>query len=81
MDQQVGPDGLSQQEADPYAGFEIPAALVPSLDRHRENLTRFIVSLQALGFDERQIESSVSVIVASYKEELISAIRAMRSGS
>jgi hypothetical protein len=62
---------------DPFGDLEIPEALQSSLDRHRENLARLIVSLQSAGIGEEQIETSVSVVVASYKEELTRAIKMM----
>ena len=77
MDHLAEFDWASQGKNDPLTGIEIPAALLPSLNRHRENLARLVLSLQSLGLDEKQIESSVSVIIASYKDELISAIKAI----
>ncbi len=62
---------------DPFAGMEIPDALHESIERHRANLFRLITSLQSAGVSDEQIETSVSVIVASYKEELLRAIKTM----
>ena len=62
---------------DPFGDLEIPEALQSSLDRHRESLARLIVSLQSAGISEEQIEMSVSVVVASYKDELTRAIKMM----
>ncbi len=62
---------------DPFGDLEIPAELQSSLDRHRQNLARLIVSLKSAGLSEEQIESSVSVVVASYKDELTRAIKMM----
>jgi hypothetical protein len=64
-------------EPDPFADLEIPEALQSSLERHRRNLAGLIVNLQSVGVSEEQIEASVSVIVASYKDELVRAIRMM----
>ncbi len=62
---------------DPFADLEIPEALQQSLGRHRENLARLISNLKSAGLDEQQIDVSVSVIVESYKEELLRAIKAL----
>jgi hypothetical protein len=62
---------------DPFADLEIPEVLQQSLARHRENLARLVVSLQSAGLNDQQIETSVSVMVESYKEELLRAIRAL----
>lgn len=62
---------------DPFEGFAVPNALQESLRRHREHLARLIVSLQSAGVSETQIEASVSAIVASYKAELMEAIKSM----
>lgn len=65
-------------EQDPFQGFEIPPQLEENLKRHRENLESLIRSLQMVGISEAQIEESVSVIVASYKEELMQTIKALK---
>ena len=62
-------------ERDPFADLEIPEALQASLERHRRNLAGLIANLQSAGISDEQIEASVTVIVASYKEELLRAIR------
>lgn len=62
---------------DPFIGLEVPEALQASLNRHREDLARLIQSLQTAGLSEAMIETSVSVVVASYKEELMRAVKMM----
>ena len=66
---------LTQQ--DPFADIDIPEPLQESLHRHRENLATLVANLQSVGVSEAQIEASISVIVASYKEELLRAIKRM----
>ena len=65
------------EKRDPFADLVIPAPLQESLERHRENLATLVANLQSAGVHEAQIEASVSVIVDSYKQELLRAIRAM----
>ncbi len=62
---------------DPFAGLEVPDALLASLQRHRENLARLVRSLQSAGVGEAQIEASVTVVVESYRDELLHAIKTM----
>ena len=64
-------------EGDPFDGLEVPEALQSSLQRHRENLVQLVRCLHSAGLDDQQIEASVSVIVESYKEELLRAIKAL----
>lgn len=62
---------------DPFADIEIPDALQDSLEKHRGNLLRLIENLRTAGLSEAQIETSVSVMVESYKTELLRAIKTM----
>ncbi len=64
-------------QRDPFADIQIPEPLQESLQRHRENLATLVTNLQSVGVHESQIEASVSVIVDSYKQELLRAIKAM----
>lgn len=68
---------ITSAERDPFANMEIPDALRDSLQRHREHLAKLVANLKAVGLSEVQIEESVSVMVSSYKEELLRAIKAM----
>lgn len=64
-------------QIDPFAELDVPEALQESLARHRENLARFVASLRSAGLNEAQIEVSVSVMVDSYKQELIRTIKGL----
>jgi hypothetical protein len=64
-------------ERDPFGDIDIPAELEESLQRHREHLARLVMSLRSAGVSDAQIEESVSVIVASYKDELIRTMKRM----
>ena len=57
--------------------WDIPQELQESVDRHRANLARLIVSLRSAGVGSAQIEASVSAVVASYRQELLTAIKAI----
>lgn len=66
-------DGRRAQ--DPFSNLQIPPELEASLQRHREHLAQLVTTLRSAGVDEAQIEESVSVIVASYKDELTHAMK------
>ncbi len=69
--------GFGETEAifDPFSDLDIPPELEESLQRHREHLGQLVSSLRCAGMDPLQIEASVSVIVDSYNEELIRAMK------
>ena len=60
---------------DPFAELRIPLELEENLRHHREHLARLVMSLQSAGVREEQIEASISVLVASYKEELLRTMK------
>lgn len=62
---------------DPFSDLQIPEPLQESMQRHRDNLARLVTNLQSMGLSEPQIEASVSVVVDSYKEELLRAIKVL----
>ncbi len=62
---------------DPLGKLDIPPELEPSLERHRQNLARLVMSLRSAGVDDTQIEESVTVAVASYRDELVHAMKRM----
>ena len=64
-------------KSDPFADLQIPEPLQESLQRHRDNLAKLVETLQSVGISESQIEASVSVMVESYKEELLRALKVL----
>jgi hypothetical protein len=62
-------------QPDAFQELEIPFELEETFRRHREHLAHLVVSLQAAGVHSAQIEQSITVIVASYKAELIDAMK------
>ncbi len=69
--------GSGELLADPFADLEVPEALQVSMERHRANLAQLVRNLHSAGVSEEQIEASVSMLVESYRQELIRAIRMM----
>jgi hypothetical protein len=63
---------------DPFGDFAIPTELEESIQRHREHLAKLVASLRSAGINEAQIEESISVLVASYKNELILAMKRIK---
>ncbi len=56
----------------------IPPELEVSFRRHREHLMELVSNLRSAGIDEGHIEESVSLIIASYKEELVHTLKALK---
>lgn len=76
MDQGTEEDGRWAEHL-AFADLEIPPSLDASLMKHRAHLAELVRNLHSAGVSEAHIEESVSTIVASYREELIQAIKAM----
>jgi hypothetical protein len=55
----------------------IPPVLRASVERHQANLANLLHSFRAAGFEEAQIEAAVTVVIDSYKNELLQAIRTL----
>ena len=68
---------IQPTQCDPFESLGVPEALQSSLKRHRENLAQLVRSLHSAGLNHQQVEASVCVMVDSYKEELLRAIRVM----
>ncbi|WP_446742457.1 hypothetical protein [Silvibacterium acidisoli] len=60
-----------------FSDLDVPPQLEDSLRRHRANLIQFIRNLQTAGINDMQIEESVSLMIASYREELVRTIKSM----
>jgi len=62
---------------DPAMGLNVPPALAASINRHRAHVEQLATSLRAAGMPDAQIEASVSVLIASYRSELIPALKSL----
>jgi hypothetical protein len=69
-------DSLVAAHPHPF-NIAIPAVFRASVERHQANLARLLQSLRAAGMDEAQIDAAVTVVVDSYKHELLQAIRTL----
>ena len=69
------PDQLLQ--SDPFAGLDVPPQLEDSIARHRQHLAELVHTMKTAGISEQQIEQSVTVLIDSYKTELLAAIRSI----
>ncbi|MEO6923740.1 MAG: hypothetical protein ABI142_07945 [Bryocella sp.] len=63
--------------SNPFANLEIPPQLEASIARHRQHLGELVHTMKTAGISHEQIEESVSVLIESYKAELLTAIRSM----
>jgi hypothetical protein len=64
-------------DTDPFADLDVPPQLEESLMHHRRHLAQLIRAMKTAGVSEEHMEESVSEIIASYKAELLAAIRSM----
>jgi hypothetical protein len=64
--------------SDPFADLDVPPQLEESLARHRMHLADLIRTMKTAGVSEERIEESISELIASYKAELLAAIRSMK---
>jgi hypothetical protein len=55
----------------------IPPVLQASVKRHEANLARLLQSFRSAGMGEAEIEAAVTVVIDSYKHELLQAIRSL----
>jgi|GEM_PF-6448465 len=70
-------DPNSESLAPGLANIDVPPELLPSVSRHRANLARLVEVLKTAGVEDTQIEASVNGVVASYRDELLQAIKAL----
>jgi hypothetical protein len=69
-------DSMVAAHPDPLE-IGIPPVLQASVERHQANLVRLLQSFRAAGMEEAQIEAAVTVVIESYKHELLQAIRTL----
>jgi hypothetical protein len=66
---------------DPALLTVMPAPLQASIDRHRAHLAQLVTALRAAGVAETQVEASVNTLMATYRAELMLALKSwMKAG-
>ncbi|AMY68784.1 hypothetical protein [Frigidibacter mobilis] len=63
----------------PLVEVDVPPALRASIERQGQTLLVLAVNLLHAGLDEQQVRSVVDQAFASYRDELIAAILALRA--
>jgi hypothetical protein len=63
----------------PMAEFDVPPVLRASIERQGQGLLALASSLLNSGMDEEHVRSVVAQACESYRDELISAILALRT--
>jgi hypothetical protein len=53
----------------------IPPALQTTIERHQANLAQLVLSLRKAGIGPHEVEAAVTIVIDSYKCELLEAIR------
>lgn len=59
------------------AGIPVPPQFLPSIARHQKNLATLVHSLRGAGLDDAMIEANVRQLVETYRDELMTAVRAL----
>ena len=63
----------------PLAAFDVPPILQASIERQGQGLLTLATSLLNTGMDEEHVRSVVDQACASYRDELIATILALRT--
>lgn len=66
---------------DSFYEFRIPDELREVASRHQQHVADLISKLQSAGLDDQLIERSVDQLIASYRAELMEAVRALTGHS
>ncbi|MCR9222291.1 MAG: hypothetical protein NXI21_18875 [Alphaproteobacteria bacterium] len=72
---------LAAQAVEPLQQMDVPPALQESIARHQSHLASLAASLLAAGCEKDMVVTSVETAFASYKEELIAAILALKEAN
>jgi hypothetical protein len=59
-------------------GLELPQELQASIERHRKNISNLAASLLAGGYDIDQVRATISVVLDSFKDELLRTVMALK---
>lgn len=63
--------------ADGFYGFQIPEQLREVAGRHQEHVAELVSKLRSVGMDDNLIERSVDQLIASYRAQLLEAIKGL----
>lgn len=62
-----------------FAGLELPPSLRDLALRHQRNIADLVGRLHEVGLDDGTIEAAVDQLVASYRSQLVDAVKALGS--
>ena len=60
-----------------FYDFHIPEQLREVASRHQEHVAELVAKLKNCGMDEDLIERSVDQLIASYRSQLLEAVKAL----
>lgn len=60
-----------------FYDFEIPKQLQEVAARHQQHVAELVTRLEQVGMDEELIERSVDQLIASYRSQLLEAVKAL----
>ncbi len=62
---------------DSLYGIEVPQGLRDLADRHQRNIADLVTRLRTVGLDDDAIEVAVDQLMATYRIQLIQAVKAV----
>ena len=62
---------------DKFYDFPVPEELIEVAARHQQHVAELVSKLQSIGMDENLIERSVDQLIASYRVQLLEAVKAL----
>lgn len=60
-----------------FYGVEVPDELLRVSERHQQHIGELVVTLRSAGLTEQSIEEAVDQLVASYRSQLLEAVKAI----
>jgi hypothetical protein len=66
---------------DSFYDVEVPIELRDLATRHQQHVAALISKLRSVGLDDQMIERSVDQLIASYRAELLRAVKALKEPS
>lgn len=62
---------------DEFEGLDLPQSLRDLAVRHQRNIAALVGRLRQVGLDDGTIEAAVDELVASYRSQLVEAVKAL----
>lgn len=64
-----------------FYGVEVPVELQRVSERHQQHIAELVTTLRSAGLTEHSIEDAVDRLVASYRSQLLEAVKSIGARS